>query len=194
MFGNRLVAVTLCLIKLKSWSFAVSQRLQCLMCSFLLVQSGVNGRTVKPNYRRLKKKNLWCHMRRLSNATVRVSYFHLRKGFLDRTSPLPLWRHVSYLIRELISRFTRWSINKVVPLLLSVPGVPALWIVSSSLCILEAGEVVPEAFAAFHRLANMNITPVVCERIKLLPQSVLLLHFGTAAAVTVWVQDNKQTL
>lgn len=57
---------------------------------------------------------------------------------------------------------------------------------------MEAGEVVPEAFAAFHRLAN--ITSVVCERIKLLPQSVLLLHFGTAAAITVWVQDNKQTL
>lgn len=165
------------------------------MCSFLLVQSGVNGRTVKPNYRRLKKKKTY-------GATWGDSQMQLwecristwEKGFLDRTSPLPLWRHVSYLIRELISRFTRWSINKVVPLLLSVPGVPALWIVSSSLCILEAGEVVPEAFAAFHRLANMNITPVVCERIKLLPQSVLLLHFGTAAAVTVWVQDNKQTL
>lgn len=28
------------------------------MCSFLLVQSGANGRTVKPNYRRLKKKKL----------------------------------------------------------------------------------------------------------------------------------------
>lgn len=90
------------------------------MCGFLLVHSGVNGRTVKPNYRR--------------NTEVLF------------TGP----------VTSTISSTSR--------------------------------------FSAFHRLANMNITSVVCERIKMLPQSVLLLHFGTAAAITVWVQDNKQAL